>query len=599
MKIQLENCSSNGFASTAPVFTSALGKRSASIALAAALISATALAGDPPGATYPLIHSISPVAGTLSDVAIFAPRDRATSVFVADRSTGRRVMRYAGTGSSSVVTHSAGLGFNNNYSPIGLAANDNPGSTNFGDIYACDFTPTGGRLFILNNANLAVLGLSNLTTQVAAIPVSAPVDVAVDAAGNVFVADAGTHKVFKYSAADVAARPAVLTAVMEFASGTGAPSGVSVDHNDRVHATIDVSAWASEYVVFNPNAALAATDSLLPSVAWGVCALNPCADGFLPRGPVGAQYDFARHNWNWVSMTGIADLVAGAGGVIARPEGIEYQKFNYSLSTGVPWGWLPQRCDERMYVCSMNKVRVFGQSYFSVPLPLGKVAWWRFDDIQDTAPPEVAVTIDDYLGPNDATAGPVVPRTVEGMVGNGFDTRAGAAFATAPDSATLNFGTGSLTIEGWLRSEQRTGTITVLDKRVGTGAGYSVYLSNGRLGFQTNVGSTFQNFTATGAPVIADGSWRHFAVVLDRTPTNQVRLYVNGLPVGATAALAGSVTNTGPLVLGRTNSGAGPLRGAIDELTLYSQPLSDLQILGIANARSAGKHLWRSLPTEL
>jgi hypothetical protein len=134
----------------------------------------------------------------------------------------------------------------------------------------------------------------------------------------------------------------------------------------------------------------------------------------------------------------------------------------------------------------------------------------------------------------------------------------------------------------------------VLDKRDGVGAGYSVYMHLGRIGFQTNIGSEFQNFTSS--VVIADGRWRHFAVVLDRDNTDTLTIYVDGVAAGSTASLAGDVDNAEPLYLGRVNAGAGgaPLIGAIDEITLYDEPLSAAQVAGIAAARSAGKHVWVS-----
>jgi hypothetical protein len=280
---------------------------------------------------------------------------------------------------------------------------------------------------------------------------------------------------------------------------------------------------------------------------------------------------------------------------------MECQKFNYGLYNGeiAPY-WQQQRCDERMFVCSITGyqtgyVGVFGQSRYSVPVPAGRRAWWRFEETQDSVAP-LATNCLDALGANDAV--PVgVPRTVEGMVRLALDTKNGTTHATVADDPALNFGTGSLSIEGWLRSEQTTGVATILDKRIGTGAGYSVYLYNGYLGFQTNVGSdVYQNYSASVAGCgtkAAVGAWRHFAIVLDRTSANTVSMYLDGVLVGPpVAALAGAIDNTGPLFIGRTNSGATPFRGALDEITLYEEPLTAAQVLGIFNAGSAGKHVF-------
>ena len=68
-----------------------------------------------------------------------------------------------------------------------------------------------------------------------------------------------------------------------------------------------------------------------------------------------------------------------------------------------------------------------------MPLPDGKVGWWRFEEAQDSVN-DVPDDMIDYRGTNDATpsTGPV-PRTVHGMVECAFDTVGGTAWATVPD----------------------------------------------------------------------------------------------------------------------------------------------------------------------
>jgi hypothetical protein len=181
------------------------------------------------------------------------------------------------------------------------------------------------------------------------------------------------------------------------------------------------------------------------------------------------------------------------------------------------------------------------------------------------------------------------------MVRSAFDTRDGTAYATAADNPSLNFGAGSMSIEGWIRSETDFGTI--LDKHGPTGGGYTLYVDNGQLGFYMNAGpSNFLYYVpgSTCAHKVAVGAWTHFAIVLDR-PALRITAYVNGHAIGTPGSpVAGSMDNAQPLFLGRsnpTNLTTVAFHGAMDEITMYNQALSTADIEGIYFARSAGKHV--------
>lgn len=570
-----------------------LGRASAALITVALALAPTALAGGT--GTFPHLYDIGSTGDFYppSDVAVFADGDTAKHVFVADRGDKYRIVRYAGTGQTNVLDASVALTAFGKYTPIGLAVNDVRGSTGFGNVYATQYWNNIDSILWVFDTALATVNGHLLTG------VRRPIDVALDAEGNVYVSDQGSANVNMYTAALVQVPWVPLLPTKTF-NNTVTPLCISVDHNNRVHS----ASWNS-YTVFNADTTPKASISMPFSMA--VCALNPCADGYVARLMNGA-YDFVRYNWDWCNTTGATDMTSGLGWIF-RPEGMEYQKFNYGIFTGqsAPY-WQQQRCDERMFVCSITreqhgKICSFGQSTLSVPVPAGRRAWWRFEETQDSNL-SISTNCLDALGPNAAV--PVgVPRTVEGRVRSGFDTKSGTVYATVANSPQLSFGTGSLSIEGWFRSEQTTGVVSLMDKRIGTGAGWSVYLYNGFLGFQTNVGGgLYQNYTASMSGCgtkAAVGAWKHFVIVLDRTVNvNTVTIYLDGVRLGTPiASLAGNIDNTGPLYLGRDNltDGGTSLQGALDEVTLYAAPLTALEVLGIFNAGGAGKHLYISSDT--
>ena len=232
--------------------------------------------------------------------------------------------------------------------------------------------------------------------------------------------------------------------------------------------------------------------------------------------------------------------------------------------------------------------------------PSDMVAWWPLDETSGTTAADIAGF------PNNGTH-VNGPTPVSGKVAGALRFDGVNDHVRVPDHAELNVGTGNFTLDAWVRTGS-SGLIVLVDKRSGpTPQGYSLFLVNGRLGFQmaNGVGSSVCAATPTPgracvnyvapptSPNVADGQWHHVAAVVDRAnATSGVRLYVDGVQVFAGSPLTGNLDNTSDLYLGmRTpaQNGGGFLPGDLDEVELIKRALTQQEIQAIFNASSAGK----------
>jgi len=232
--------------------------------------------------------------------------------------------------------------------------------------------------------------------------------------------------------------------------------------------------------------------------------------------------------------------------------------------------------------------------------PLSMVAWWPLDETSGTTATDIAGFSNNGTHVNG-------PTPVSGKVAGALRFDGVNDHVRVPDHAELNVGTGNFTLDAWVRTGS-SNLIVLVDKRSGpTPQGYSLFLVNGRLGFQmaNGVGSSGCAATPTPghacvnyvapptSPNVADGQWHHVAAMVDRAnATSGVRLYVDGVQVFAGSPLTGNLDNTSDLYLGmRTpaQNGGVFLPGDLDEVELIKRALTQQEIQAIFNAGSAGK----------
>jgi uncharacterized repeat protein (TIGR01451 family) len=270
--------------------------------------------------------------------------------------------------------------------------------------------------------------------------------------------------------------------------------------------------------------------------------------------------------------------------------------------TGTPGSQI-QNCAEVTNVGDANQANnkscVTLQVTGCVTPPANMTAWWPLDETSGTTAADIAGFPNNGTHVNGPTPTP-------GKVGGALRFDGVDDHVSVSDHAELDVGTGNFTLDAWVRTQASSGVVVLVDKRSGpTPLGYSLFLANGRLGFQmaNGVGSSACAPTPTpgvacvnyvaSAPSVADGQWHHVAAVVDRADaTSGVRLYVDGVQVFAGAPLTGNLDNASDLYLGmRTpaQQGGGFFPGDLDEVELFKSALMPQEIQAIFNAGSAGK----------
>ncbi len=225
-----------------------------------------------------------------------------------------------------------------------------------------------------------------------------------------------------------------------------------------------------------------------------------------------------------------------------------------------------------------------------VPPPTGMAAWWPLDELTG------ATTYADLSG-NGNTAliesgGPLgnflSPAAGPGQVAGASTFLDSSSRGRAPNAPSLNFGTNSFSLDGWVRPAGGLPNSwqTIVDKLdLGTLRGYTVGISNGNLALRVGDGTLY---THTGQ-ALSPNSWNFVAVLVNRS-ANSVQFYANGtLTAQQTLIPTGSFDNTVDLLIGAPYTTNIISETALDEIELFNRVLTTNELSALWLAGSLGK----------
>lgn len=234
------------------------------------------------------------------------------------------------------------------------------------------------------------------------------------------------------------------------------------------------------------------------------------------------------------------------------------------------------------------------------PAPASLVNWWPFDEPQGVLAGDREGL--ENVGQLFSGVGHSLGHVGSGLFFDGTDDYVGV-----PDNQELDLGAGDLTLAAWVRTTDATGVHPILDKRDANPHGYSIYLFDGRLGFQmgdgagscvcsTSPGSACTNYGApAGSPNVADGIWHHVAVTVRRSAPDGGTLFVDGVAVSTfdPTGRSGSLDNSADLWMGKAHANAcgadSYWHGDLDEVEMFTAALDATEVRRLVDADARGQ----------
>ncbi|WP_210509042.1 PKD domain-containing protein [Naasia sp. SYSU D00057] len=242
----------------------------------------------------------------------------------------------------------------------------------------------------------------------------------------------------------------------------------------------------------------------------------------------------------------------------------------YRLRAEDPWGNVSWGDPVSITVSAEGSI----SDYASTVLDDGAVNYWRLGEGSGT-------TVTDWAGLNDAKAGTGVTLGQTGAIAG--DSNTAARFAGDGNglvaASTAQQGPTTFALEAWFNTTSRTGgkVVGFGSSNTGNSGSYDrhIYLDgSGRIYFGVYPGSIQTVTSGTG---YNDGQWHQVVASLSSAG---MELYVDGARVAARTDVTTAQGYSGYWRIGGDNTwtGAPYLAGSIDDVAVYSSPLTAAQV---------------------
>jgi hypothetical protein len=222
-------------------------------------------------------------------------------------------------------------------------------------------------------------------------------------------------------------------------------------------------------------------------------------------------------------------------------------------------------------------------SYVAAVLADSPAAYWRLDEGSGTFIDQIAGLVGT---PTETITRQQASALSDGTVAIAFD--GAAAGIDIPNTAVLNPGLGSYTIEVWMKRNGNPGASEFLfNKGVTTAVGGEIFLSTVGA-FTSRINSLVPVVSAAG---FANNAWHHVVMVMNRAIVGGGQCYIDGVASGAAVDLtpqnAVNLTGSASLLLGRRAAG-NFFGGSLDEVAWYTHALTAAQVANHYAQRLAG-----------
>ncbi len=237
----------------------------------------------------------------------------------------------------------------------------------------------------------------------------------------------------------------------------------------------------------------------------------------------------------------------------------------------------------------VSKVRSQTGTLISTPPFSGLVSLWSGEN-----------NANDSFGSNNGFVTNGVIAYGAGEICKAFHFNGAGGYVQVPASTSLNVGLGSgFTLAGWIRPGNLSSQIPLLEWQFdGIDSGVHFWISAvagsgpGCLyGNLMDTGNTSHLITSAGGILTSD--YQYVALTYDKT-TGMAFIYRNGVVVASSNLGIFTPKTTGNLLLGARTIAGGNLQfnyvGDLDEMSVFSRPLSQAEIQSIYNAGSGGKY---------